>query len=125
MADNYLENKMEALRSGKTVLRKNSPSLDTLIHRALKDGASDPSGEMVKFAQIEAALRSASLLGTKFESEISESAQSARISVDGHTSDDFRHLGELLLAIRLKATELGLKTSVEADGSTATIRFHK
>lgn len=34
MADNYLENKFEQMRSGrKVVIRRNNPSLDTLLHR--------------------------------------------------------------------------------------------
>lgn len=34
MADNYLENKFEQMRSGrKVVIRRNYPSLDTLLHR--------------------------------------------------------------------------------------------
>ena len=33
MADNYLERREEALRSGRTVVRRNTPSLDTLLRR--------------------------------------------------------------------------------------------
>ena len=43
MADNYLERREEALRSGRTVVRRNTPSLDTLLRRNRSHRAYDVS----------------------------------------------------------------------------------
>ena len=43
MADNYLERREEALRSGRTVVRRNTPSLDTLLRRNRSHRAYDTS----------------------------------------------------------------------------------
>ena len=43
MADNYLERREEALRSGRTVVRRNTPSLDTLLRRNRSHRAYDIS----------------------------------------------------------------------------------
>ena len=43
MADNYLERREEALRSGRTVLRRNTPSLDTLLRKNRSHRAFDTS----------------------------------------------------------------------------------
>ncbi len=46
MADNYLERREEALRSGRTVVRRNTPSLDTLLRRNRSHRAYDTSYEV-------------------------------------------------------------------------------
>ncbi len=53
MADNYLERREEALRSGRTVVRRNTPSLDTLLRRNRSHRAYDTSYEVV-MRQLEA-----------------------------------------------------------------------
>ena len=53
MADNYLERREEALRSGRTVVRRNTPSLDTLLRRNRSHRAYDTSYE-VAMRQLEA-----------------------------------------------------------------------
>ena len=54
MADNYLERREEELRSaGRTVVRRNTPSLDTLLHRNRSHRAYDTSYE-VAMRQLEA-----------------------------------------------------------------------
>ena len=61
MADNYLEKRSEELSRGKTVIRRSNPSLDSLL-KSLGTKVSDPS-YVVKQAQLDALVRSASLLG--------------------------------------------------------------
>lgn len=53
MADNYLERREEALRSGRTVVRRNTPSLDTLLRRNRSHRAFD-SSYSVAMRQLEA-----------------------------------------------------------------------
>ena len=53
MADNYLERREEALRSGRTVVRRNTPSLDTLLRRNRSHRAYDVSYK-VAMRQLEA-----------------------------------------------------------------------
>ena len=53
MADNYLERREEALRSGRTVVRRNTPSLDSLLRRNRSHRAYDTSYD-VAMRQLEA-----------------------------------------------------------------------
>ena len=54
MADNYLERREEALRSaGKVVLRRNTPSLDTLLLKNRSHRAYDTTYEVAR-RQLEA-----------------------------------------------------------------------
>ena len=54
MADNYLERREDALRSGgRTVLRRNTPSLDTLLRKNRSHRAFDTSYTVAK-RQLEA-----------------------------------------------------------------------
>lgn len=119
MADNYLENKMDQLRSGRTVIRRANPSLDSLIRQLGEDGAAE-EGYIVKQAQLDAAVRSAAMVpecaALRFETDEAK----ACIRVLGHSSPRraLTEAGEAILAIRLKAAELGLRTKVEVTGDS-------
>ena len=133
MADNFLEKQMEAYRSGKTVIRRTSPSLDTLLRRV--EDQSEAAGEKVMQAQLDAVVRSASILkdSATFSFDASEERQS--IIVHGPSSPRRQHvaLGRIVLAMELKATELGLGSEAEmtlesasaAAGLTAMLKLRK
>lgn len=117
MADNFLERQMERYRSGKTVVRQLNPPLDLLLRRLAdkeKTGGevqkeTDPA-RIVRKAQLEAALRSARILyGDSFRAELSEEEQC--IILENKSCAEA--LGEIILAIRLKAAELGLSTATD------------
>lgn len=110
MADNYLEKKYEELRQGKPVVRRNTPSLDTLLRRAGECSDIDCT-YVVKQAQLDAVVRSSGLLGMPFIYESSEtSADSpALVRISGQVSAF--ELGQAVLAVRLKAAELGLDSA--------------
>ena len=107
MADNYLEKRSEELSRGKTVIRKSNPSLDSLL-KSLGAKASDPS-YVVKQAQLDALVRSASLLGADATFRTDEA--SATISLE---CPDPLTAGECLLALRLKAAELKLGSRIDS-----------
>lgn len=107
MADNYLEKRSEELSRGKTVIRKSNPSLDSLL-KSLGTNVSDPS-YVVKQAQLDALVRSASLLGADATFRTDEA--SATISLE---CPDPLTAGECLLALRLKAAELKLGSRIDS-----------
>lgn len=107
MADNYLEKRSEELSRGKTVIRKSNPSLDSLL-KSLGTKVSDPS-YVVKQAQLDALVRSASLLGADATFRTDEA--SATISLE---CPDPLTAGECLLALRLKAAELKLGSRIDS-----------
>lgn len=107
MADNYLEKRSEELSRGKTVIRKSNPSLDSLL-KSLGTNVSDPS-YVVKQAQLDAMVRSASLLGADATFRTDEA--SATISLE---CPDPLTAGECLLALRLKAAELKLGSRIDS-----------
>ncbi len=107
MADNYLEKRSEELSRGKTVIRKSNPSLDSLL-KSLGTKVSDPS-YVVKQAQLDALVRSASLLGADATFRTDEA--SATISLE---CPDPLTAGECLLALRLKAAELKLGSHIDS-----------
>lgn len=107
MADNYLEKRSEELSRGKTVIRRSNPSLDSLL-KSLGTKASDPS-YVVKQAQLDALVRSASLLGADATFRTDEA--SATISLE---CPDPLTAGECLLALRLKAAELKLGSRIDS-----------
>ena len=107
MADNYLEKRSEELSRGKTVIRKSNPSLDSLL-KSLGTNISDPS-YVVKQAQLDALVRSASLLGADATFRTDEA--SATISLE---CPDPLTAGECLLALRLKAAELKLGSRIDS-----------
>lgn len=133
MADNYIEKKMESLKTGRTVIRKDNPSLDTLIRRidwSRKEPASAVCNcptdalHMVKLAQIEAVLRTAVMIGVEFTAEPSENKQKLFVKMPGCSAEDYEHLGEIIASARLKAAELGLRTDVVLDESKASAEIH-
>ena len=107
MADNYLEKRSEELSRGKTVIRKSNPSLDSLL-KSLGTKVSDPS-YVVKQAQLDALVRSASLLGADATFRTDEA--SATLSLE---CPDPLTAGECLLALRLKAAELKLGSRIDS-----------
>lgn len=107
MADNYLEKRSEELSRGKTVIRRSNPSLDSLL-KSLGTKVSDPS-YVVKQAQLDALVRSASLLGADATFRTDEA--SASISLE---CPDPLTAGECLLALRLKAAELKLGSRIDS-----------
>ena len=107
MADNYLEKRSEELSRGKTVIRRSNPSLDSLL-KSLGTKVSDPS-YVVKQAQQDALVRSASLLGADATFRTDEA--SATISLE---CPDPLTAGECLLALRLKAAELKLGSRIDS-----------
>lgn len=107
MADNYLEKRSEELSRGKTVIRRSNPSLDSLL-KSLGTKVSDPS-YVVKQAQLDALVRSASLLGADATFRTDEA--SATISME---CPDPLTAGECLLALRLKAAELKLGSRIDS-----------
>ena len=107
MADNYLEKRSEELSRGKTVIRRSNPSLDSLL-KSLGTKVSDPS-YVVKQAQLDALVRSASLLGADATFRTDEA--SATISLE---CPDPLTAGDCLLALRLKAAELKLGSRIDS-----------
>ena len=106
MADNYLEKKYEEYLHGKSIVRRDNPSLDSLLGRLA--GPQDRTDESysVKQAQLDAVLRSAARLGLDAEASSDESKGLVRLRC--RTPED---LGALILAVRLKAAELNLHSS--------------
>ena len=115
MADNYLEKKEAALRSGAPVYVRNTPSLDTLLRRI--EGPQTEPGYIVKQAQLNAMRRSA--LAYSPDAIISCEASISVMSVTGNGA-----AGAAAVA-RLKAAELGLKSAIEEIDGYITIRFYK
>ncbi len=122
MADNYLEKKYDEYLHGKSVIRRTSPSLDSLLDFISQGGGAADPAYMVKQAQLDAAVRSAEKLG--IEAEITADEAAARISL---SCDSPAGLGALVLAARLKAAELKLRSEVSLDETAgrATIKFYR
>lgn len=115
MADNWLEKKQAALSGGPTVIRKVNPSVEQLLRRVAEDSMIDPLEQgdsssdplsTVKQAQLDAIIRAAKLLypGMEFGCEEGSPAHIEILTqVNGPTS------GKAVLAMQMKAAELGLK----------------
>lgn len=127
MADNFLERQMEAYREGVKVVRMQGRPLDGLLRRL--DVAFDvhSSSELVKQAQLDAAVRSASYIGDDFTFVASEQAQSVVVKMADASELSLLRLGGLVMAIRLKAEELGLKTTISHNEGepSAEVKFYK
>lgn len=115
MADNYLEKKEAALRSGAPVYVRNTPSLDTLLRRI--DGPQTDTDYLVKQAQLDAMQRSA--LAYSPDAIISCDESISVMSITGNGA-----AGAAAVA-RLKAAELGLKSAMEEIDGYISIRFYK
>lgn len=113
MADNYLEKRYAELQQGKPVVRRNTPSLDSLLKKVASPSNTD-SGYIVKQAQLDAIVRSASRLGfpCAFESCETTPCSAAFIRIVSDEADDFIS-GEMMLAAGLKAAELGLSCRID------------
>ncbi len=126
MADNYLEKKFEQLRSGRPVYRKVNPSLDSLLAELSRQPHADDimqqesagmhgiGADAVKLAQLEAVARSAvRSCPDAVKAECSEAEASISLS-----APDMFVLGAAVLAARLKACELHLRSEcVCKDGA--------
>lgn len=113
MADNYLEKKQEALRSGASVYVRNTPSLDTLIRR-VAGPESDPSYE-IKQAQLDAMVRSALL----YTSDVEFKAEGNSITFTGTGAS------QAAVIARLKAAELGIKSEQKESSGAFTLLLYK
>ena len=122
MADNYLEKKYEEFLHGKNVVRKVNPTLDGLLGRLAAENRAEESGYLVKQAQLDAVVRSASMLGLPVEMTADETH--AEISLRGTSAFA---LGQAALVCRLKAAELHLCTDLhlEDSGKRITICFFR
>lgn len=124
MADNYLEKKYEELRQGRPVLRRNTPSLDSMLKKIGREGMTPDPSYVVKQAQLDAVVRSASLVGEGLSFETFETSDgNAPSYVKAVTFDSGVLLGQAILAIRLKAAELGLCSKVEPDSCQIVYLF--
>lgn len=112
MADNYLEKKYEELKRGKPVVRRSTPSLDTLFKR-LASAADIDLSYTVKQAQLDALVRSAGRLGDDCVFETFETSANSAAIVRISCPCGPWSLAQAVLAVRLKAAELGLDSSVE------------
>ena len=119
MADNYLEKKYEEYLHGRSVVRKVNPALDGLLGRLAGQNQAEESGYLVKRAQLDAVMRSASLLGLNVEMTSDE----ARAEISLRSTSAFS-LGQAVLACRLKAAELHLSSEVSLKDSDSQIIIH-
>ena len=124
MADNYLEKKYEELQHGRPVVRRSTPSLDTLVRRSAGLQPGDAS-YVVKQAQLDAMVRTAGMLGTDVTFVAEEST--ASIVASCSSPREMVALGKALLALRLKAAELSLYTSEDLapDGLSAVVKVFR
>lgn len=137
MADNFLEKRQEELRGGRTVIRRVNPSIDELLARTAAEEAGEgaagrkSASYTVKAAQIDAMLRSAHKTGAAFEADYTEGSPALiRLSIVGgavrEPSEGILLLGELLLALKLKAAELHLCASlISFSPDTLTVQVCK
>ena len=124
MADNYLERKYDEYLHGRNVVRKVNPTLDGLLGRLAAENrdagnAAAESGYLVKQAQLDAVMRSASMLGLAVEMTSDEAR--AEISLRGTSAFA---LGQAALACRLKAAELHLSTDLRLEDSGTQVFIH-
>ena len=77
------------------------------------DNLPQASADAIKQAQLDAIVRSASILGYTFRFETSEEKGSVYILGPNAPHSKTVELGETVLAMRLKAAELGFRTEVE------------
>ena len=142
MADNYLEKKMEEFRSGKRVVRRPSASLEGLLSTLAESdagvGAGDgagvgagarsaaggvgaagagAAGTAVMPAQVDAVVRAGKRLpeAAAFRFEVESACGTIRVLGPSSPRRYVFEAGEVLLAMRLKAAELHLRSFVELN----------
>ena len=127
MADNFLERQMEAYREGVKVVRMQGRPLDGLLRKLGEPFDGYSFSEPVKQAQLDAAVRSASYTGDDFTFVASEQTQSIVVEMTDASESSLLRLGGIVMAVRLKAEELGLKTvtSHNEGEPSAEIKFYK
>lgn len=113
MADNFLEKQYEEWKNGRPSVHRKNPSLEALVKRLGEQSPRDES-YMVKQAQLDAIVRTASALGLASEFITDEDSASITVKCSGPVM-----LGETLLAIRLKAVELKLQSEVKISSDTS------
>ena len=123
MADNYLEKKMEEFRSGKKAIRRPSASLESLLTTLAASDAggavggvgAGAAGAAVMPAQVDAVVRAGKRIpeAAAFRFEVDESSALIRVLGPSSPRRYVFEAGEVLLAMRLKASELHLRSSVK------------
>ena len=133
MADNYLEKKMEVFRSGKRVVRRPSASLEGLLSTLAESDAGvgagagaagagggcaggagvGAAGAAVMPAQVDAVVRAGKRLpeAAAFRFEVESACGTIRVLGPSSPRRYVFEAGEVLLAMRLKAAELHLRSS--------------
>ena len=110
MADNYLENKMEALRQGPKIIKRPSVSVEGLLKSI--QGQEQEHKETVMFAQLEAIVRAGRLVEEAENFRFEFTGNSILLLGPGSPRKRLIEAGEVLMAMRLKATELHLCSSI-------------
>lgn len=118
MADNYIENKMEEFRQGAKVVRRPGASLEGLLEIVASEEEAAPAADKaaaVMPAQLEAVVRAAKHLpeAADFRFEVDEAASVIRILGPCSPRRHLVNLGQVILAMRLKAAELHLRATVK------------
>ena len=127
MADNYLEKKMEEFRSGKRVVRRPSASLEGLLSTLAESDAGVGAGAgagcvggvgaAVMPAQVDAVVRAGKRIpeAAAFRFEVESACGTIRVLGPSSPRRYVFEAGEVLLAMRLKAAELHLRSFVELN----------
>ena len=111
MADNYLENKMEALRQGPKIIKRPSVSVEGLL-KSIQGQHQEP-GEAVMSAQLEAIVRAGRLVEEAENFRFEFTGNSILLLGPGSPRKHLVEAGEILMAMRMKAAELHLCSSAE------------
>jgi len=118
MADNWLEKREQQLKGGTIIYRKANQSLETLLHKvASGDNATSAAGggSPIRNAQLEAIARSAKILFPELPLQWDEQAG----TITWHSNALTPHqTGAAILAMQLKACELGFCTQVNLSLSS-------
>ncbi|MBP5566992.1 MAG: hypothetical protein J6X57_05865 [Bacteroidales bacterium] len=125
MADNYIENKMEEFRQGAKVVRRQGTSLEGLLEIVASEEEAAPAADKaaaVMPAQLEAVVRAAKHLpeAADFRFEVDEAASVIRILGPCSPRRHLINLGQVILAMRLKAAELHLYATAEVRTDAVT-----
>ena len=113
MADNYLENKMEALRQGPKIIKRPSVSVEGLL-KSIQGQNQEPE-ETVMSAQLEAIVRAGRLVEEAENFRFEFTGNSILLLGPGSPRKHLVEAGEILMAMRMKAAELHLCSSAEIN----------